>query len=164
MKADALIKIEGMSELVGKITRLEQARSVAGAVQAAAVYVKGKIATYPKERHGKNDLLRERSMNGDRMRRGFFARLKKGLIEVPYRRGSSPGSEALGRSWAVASRNGGFSAVIGNDASYGRLVQDRAVQTLYHIRTGWVTVQGVADTEAGAVSDFVMSALNKELG
>lgn len=153
----SIIKIEGLADLLRKIKRIEQMERVKAALKAAAVHVKGKIATYPGPGH------RPQPFKSDKQRRGFFAKLKKGEIEVPYRRGSSPGSQRLGTRWTVESRNDGWTQVIGNNASYGPLVQGPQTQTSYHATTGWKTTAQVADAEAATVTQYVTRAIEREL-
>ncbi len=78
-----------------------------------------------------------------KQRRGFFAKLRAGEIEVPYIRGSSLQSEKLSQSWTTESRNNGLTQVIGTAVSYAKLVQSAAKQTQYHKKTGWNTEQQI---------------------
>jgi hypothetical protein len=92
-----------------------------------------RMSDYPPERHGKH------KFKSDKERRGFFYYLRRGLIEVPYRRGQSPRSERLGKKWVVTRLTGGHWLVY-NTASYAPLVHGRK-RTRYHKRTGWLTVR-----------------------
>ena len=151
------IKIEGLTELLLQLKRVEQLERIKAAMRAAAVHLKGKIATYPGPGH------RPQPFKTDKQRRGFFAKLKDGQIEVPYRRGASPGSQRLGTRWTIASRNSGLTQVIGNNASYGPLVQGPDKQTSYHATTGWRTTEQVVETERETVVNFLRKAVEDEL-
>jgi hypothetical protein len=85
-----------------------------------AVHVKGKIADPPQ--------VKRRPVAQfwtDKQRRGFFAKLRSGEIEVPYYRRINKNSEDLSHSWTVRSGKGGLEWRVGNDTTYGPLVQDR---------------------------------------
>ena len=96
-------------------------------------------------------------------RRFFFAALKRGEIEVPYRRGGK-GSQGLGRRWVVNPTSSG--AEVTNSASYAALVQSKQEQAAYH-RGNWQTDQDVA-TQMGSggkvaeiAEDVVQAAITK---
>jgi hypothetical protein len=131
---------------------------VKSGLKAGAFHLKGKIATYPKV--SRRPVAQYWT---DKQRRGFFAKLRSGEIDVPYRRGISNNSERLGQSWAVQGRDGGLTQVIGNDSSYGQLVQDRSLQSLYHKTTGWKTTDDVTEQEARAVTEGVKRAIDRAL-
>lgn len=157
------IRVEGAEELIARLTRLEQMQRVKDAIYAATMDIKGRIAKYPDRSSRPNLMLRGNSARAQRMRAGFFARLKSGEIEVPYRRGQSPGSEKLGQRWAVSMENAGWRGVVGNNASYAKLVQDSANQTSYHRHTGWVTTNQVAQLYGKQAIDSISRALIQEV-
>jgi hypothetical protein len=88
----------------------------------------------------------------DRHRRGFFARLRSGEIEVPYRRGVSPGSQNLIHKWTVAIARS--RARVDNNVGYAEWVHgDR--QAWFHAATGWRRLTDVVRSESGAVLEIV---------
>jgi hypothetical protein len=88
----------------------------------------------------------------DKQRRGFFARLNKGEIEVPYVRGANKMSQKLSQSWTTEARDNGLTQIIGTAVSYAPLVQSAAKQAQYHKISGWRTEsQILADGQAKAV-------------
>ena len=135
------VRIEGLPQLLAKLQRVGSVRLVRAAIAEVAANVKKAIATSPPVRRG------PAIWRNDTERLAFFAALRAGEIEVPYRRGSSPGSEKLGSKWTVEFRDGGMSAIVGNNVTYGPLVQDKDSQHPYHALTGWPTIQGVAEEE-----------------
>lgn len=154
------IRLEGYDDLLKRITTLAQLKQLQAAVKSAALHVKGKIATYPAVRRGPA-IPPARSWTA-RQRRGFFAKLRKGEIEVPYRRGASPGSQTLGRKWHVTMGGiGGLMATVGNNVSYGPLVQAQDSQTMYHATTGWKTTERVAEEERTLVISLIADELQK---
>lgn len=162
--SDAVIRIDGAAELVKKITDVQQLKRVRGAVRAAAKMLKGHITRYPRVWRRPNNALYGNSEKAQRMRRGFFYHLKHGEIDVPYRRGQSPGSKKLGDQWAM--RVTGLRGEVGvstNVVPYARLVQDREKQTGYHYSGGWVTVQGVTEKHGAEAVTIIREALEAEL-
>lgn len=140
-----------------KLGRVKQMQGVKRGLMKAGLHLKATIATYPPQRRGKQLFV------SDRQRRGFFAKLKRGEIQVPYARGISPGSEALGRRWTQEAKAGGFIVEIGNNASYAPLVHDSRRQTIYHRVTGWRTDENVLDTELNEVYRIVNAEVAAEL-
>lgn len=126
-------------------------------LRAAALYLRGKFATYPP--------VSRRPVAqfwGDKQRRGFFAALNAGDIEVPYRRGTSPNSERLAARWAVTGSVGGLRQTIGNSASYVNLVQGDD-QSVYHRITGWKTVEDIVRDERAEVGRIVDREVARDL-
>jgi hypothetical protein len=108
-------------------------------------------------------MLKGNSAKAQRMRAGFFARLHAGEIEVPYRRGSSPGSKDLQNSWNVRTDNQGFRAIVGTGVSYARLVQDKAKQATYHKITGWPTTEDIVKEHKNEIIEKIQQALRNEV-
>lgn len=79
----------------------------------------------------------------DKSRRYFFAALRRGEIEVPYRRGQSPGSETYAKRWYV--EVSGLTATIGNNASYARYLSHETEQSGYMAARGWRKLKEVAE-------------------
>lgn len=156
------IHIEGADKLIAKLKSLEQMNRVRAAVYESANMLRDKVAKYPSESHRPNPMLRGDSAKAKRMRAGFFARLKSGEIQVPYRRGQSPGSEKLGQRWTISMGMQGWSAVIGNNASYARLVQS-SNQTSYHRHTGWITTRQTTQLYGKDAVNRIREALRQEV-
>jgi hypothetical protein len=71
-------------------------------------------------------------------------------------------SETLGRKWTIKSRDGGMSAVVGNNVSYGIFVQGEK-QAAFHARRGWKTTEQVADKEGPRVREYIAEAIRRAL-
>jgi hypothetical protein len=159
----ASITITGLSEQIARLARIERGDFAQSALDAAALYVKGKVAVYPAAKRLTRKAVYGSSFKTDKQRRGFFAKLRSGEIEVPYRRGVSRGSQSLGRKWTIAAR-GIFTRVIGNNVSYGPLMQDRDhPQSRYAQAVGWQTIQDVAAREAANAQRLVEAEIAKAL-
>lgn len=155
------LHIDGLDELLGKIDTLEKMRAVTGALLAGGAHMKTAMQVYPDAKHLKREDVYGKPFQSDRQRKFFFYALAKGIIQVPYRRGGSPGSRNLKQQWTVAATNNGFSVEIGNATSYGPLVQGQGLQSRYAQAVGWQTEQQVLDREAPAVVAYVSDAIQK---
>jgi hypothetical protein len=152
------IRVDGLRELEAKLGMVASREWITAGLLAGGLYIKGKVAKYPPARHAPQPFV------SDHQRRGFFAKLRAGLIDVPYKRGISPGSERLGQSWTAEARDQGMTVVIGNDASYAPLVHDMARQTGYHKLTGWKTTEEVVKEERDKVVRKMTEHLRRALG
>ena len=85
----------------------------------------------------------------DKQRRGFFAKLHSGEIEVPYRRGQSPGSEKFGTNWHITEKRYGVKAT--NRASYAELLVGDD-QAGYMARIGWRKLSEVGEEKQDKVT------------
>jgi hypothetical protein len=157
------IRIEGIEPLLAKIKSLQELRMVTGAVKAAALHVKGKIDVYPEAKRPTRASVYGKAFKSDKQRRYFFWALREGKIEVPYRRGESPGSQTFGRRWTIATSNAGLTAEIGNNASYGPLLMDSGRQSLYAKAVGWHTTDAVLDEETETVTRMVTDEIERVL-
>jgi len=159
----ATIEIEGLDELVRKLDDLAKLTKVHAGMLAALSHIKGKIAKYPKYMRGSIPLSAVGGFSSDKQRRGFFAKLNAGEIEVPYRRGISPGSEDLAHKWTVKYDTKKFEGVVGNNASYARFVQGDK-QTKMMDMIGWETVEEVSSREEKRVQEYVIDAVRRACG
>lgn len=150
------VKIEDLEPLTSKLRRLHSMEPVRAGLGEAGEYVKSRLAKYPPRRYGPLP----GGFKSDKQRRKVFALIREG--EIPYRRGLSKGSENLGQRWNV--RVSDMTATVGNNASYGPLVQDRRQQAMYHKITGWTTIQDVAEQEGPEVVRIISKHIDKALG
>ena len=153
------IRIEGLEELSKKITTLESMVPVKAGMKAAALHVKGKIATYPPSSEANVP-----KTSGSWYERGYGTKWVGGT-------GGKKTSEMLGRSsgmssdfgsWKSKSTRNGLTWVIGNNVSYGPFVQGEK-QAAFHKRRGWLTTDQVAKQETAHVTKFVKDHIDKVL-
>jgi len=145
------------------LVRLQTLKPLQNAVRAAAVHLRGAIAQYPPRKRVTRRQAYGRPFETPKQRRFFFWALRAGVIQVPYRRGQSPGSEDLGNRWAVKKAAGGLAYIVGNNASYVRWVQDSTRQARMMRIIGWKTAQDVVKEEAPTVAKMVKSEIEKQL-
>jgi hypothetical protein len=151
----SFITIKGGNEIAGRIRNVAQLRGVKSAIARGALHLKNAIAQYP----AASEANRPTGYPGHWYERGYGPRWA--------RKGGGAGgrrtSETLGRKWTVAKRNGGLTAVIGNNVSYGPYVQDRGKQAEFHARRGWRTTDDVVEREGEAVVSWVAEKIEKAL-
>ena len=152
------IKIEGLDKAIRKCEKIGKLDVIKAGMKEAADHVKGKLgkSNYPPRKY------LPQPFKTDKSRRFFFAALKDGRIQVPYRRGQKPMSEDLGLSWTIKARKGGLQQVVGNNVSYGPLVQGDE-QSGYMKAIGWKNTDQIAKAESAAVNKILSETINKAL-
>lgn len=123
---------------------------------AGAVHLAGKFKEYPPQSS------RPQPFKTDKQRRAVMAMIRKGIIQIPYPRGTANTSEKLGQSWTTSSENGGFRQVVGTSASYAPLVQGNK-QSPYHKVTGWQKVGDVAQAETPTLNRIIDSYVERDV-
>lgn len=153
------VTVGGMASFLARLDRFKPA--VRAAIRGAGLHVKGQIAKYP-AKHGSGRPMQWVSV---KQRAAVMAMIRRGEIEVPYRRGKSPGSESLGRRWTIDEQDDGLTAIVGNNASYGPYVQGEQ-QSAYHREGGWKTTDQVSEEErpyvVGQIHDAIWAQLRGE--
>lgn len=151
MANNSNITIPRLDEWVKRIGDAADLKFVTAALEAGALYLKGKLATYPPARHLTRKSVYGQTFQSDKQRIAFFGKLKRGEIQVPYVRGSSPGSETLGKKWTIDTRSA-TEVVLGNNVSYAPLVQGyRQDQSMYMRMAGWRSVDDILEDEGPTV-------------
>jgi hypothetical protein len=152
---DIQIRVEGVEELVAKLTKLEQLKRVKKQVRAEGTVLRGKMAAYPTRVHSKNPLIQ----SDPRVRRGFFYHLKHGDIGVPYKR-----TYKLRDNWKVASEGGGWTVKVSvAGVSYAPLVQGWEEQVTQHKWSGWLTDKGAMNVYGPGIKQRITQALEQEV-
>lgn len=149
----ATIEIEGLDELVRKLDDLAKLTKVHAGMEAAALYLKGKIAIYPPATIANSPS----NPSGQWYQRGWGVRYKGG--------GGRQTSEQLGQKWTTKYDKSKFEAVVGNNASYARFVQGpKGTQAKAMARIGWKGVDSVASEETKRVQEYVIEAVMRACG
>lgn len=131
------VHITGLDTALHDVSPVRLTGAIQAATFAIANDVVSRMARYPGQTHAKQPF------KSAKQRAFFFWALNKGIIEVPYRRGSSPGSETLGRRWHVE-HVGSMNARAVNTASYAPYVHGEGTQSAYMRAEGWLTDEGIA--------------------
>lgn len=144
----SVLKLNGIDELLNKITRLSELRPITAGLKAGAAIIKGDMQDYPERRFGRQKFKTEKQ------RKFFFYALKNGIIEVPYKRGSSPRSVNLKQRWRVRAEKA-LTVILENDAPYAGYVHGSGTQARYHARTGWPTERQVLKKHSDTITEIV---------
>lgn len=157
------IRIDGFESLIAKLTSLEQLRRVVAAVKAAAAHIKRVLQEYPPQSRPSRESVYGQTFKTDRQRRYFFYARNAGLIDVPYVRGSSPGSRNIKQTWTIETRNAGLTAEIGTHAPYARLLHGEKEQSRYARAVGWKTDAQVVAAEGPKAMQYIKDAVAQEV-
>ncbi|MBA4420264.1 MAG: hypothetical protein C0391_03880 [Anaerolinea sp.] len=157
------IEVTGAKELVAKLGKMAGLTFFKAALKAGGVYLKGKISIPP----GVNRLSRAEvygdTWKGGAQRRFFFGALMAGIIDVPYVRNQSAGSQGLTKRWTVKASDGGMTVTVGNNAGYGALVHGEVgEQSRYLAAVGWRPASTVAEEEGPVIVRQIDEAVRKE--
>lgn len=117
---------------------------------AVAEAVKNVAAPYPPVRR------QRQPFKSDKSRRAFFAGLRDGSIQVPYRR-----SGVTGRSWQIAPTSDG--ATLTNNAPGVKYTTVAATQVRYHAGNWNTEVQAAEQAEAQGIPQQVAEAAVEDL-
>jgi len=128
--SDATIEITGALELAERLG-VDLTPAIQAASLAIAAEAQDRIAPYPAASG------RRQAFTSMKQRRGFFARLHRGQIQVPYRR-----SNDVLQRWKPEAQ--GLGAVLRNTSPHAPLVHGHDTQAAYHKGT-WKTDEGVAE-------------------
>jgi len=146
-----MAKIIGERELQRKLRRLGNFKTeLAPTIKDMGVHVKGKIAKYPPS----SEANAPAGVGKSWYERGYGTRWLRRDGSI----GGRKTSETLGRKWTSRTRNGGLTAVVGNNVSYGPFVQG-SEQADFHKRRGWKTTDDVAAEE----NEFVLRKIQKKV-
>ena len=140
-----------ISEVLDKLDPRKMQAAVENGLKAAGDLVRADIKKYPGRQSSG-----PQQWKSERQRRWFFAALRRGEIQVPYRR-----TGKLGQSWTRTIEKGGRwpAAVIGTNRAYAPWVQDEERQAPMHARNTWPTAQGVARDKQGDVVRVIEQAI-----
>lgn len=131
--------------------RLGGSELLYAALDAGGLMMLSFIKPYPAANRPTRASVYGSAWASEKQRRWFFWALGKGLIDVPYRRGTSRGSERLSKSWSTK-RETGLALRIGTNVSYARWVKAEEQQSKYMKAVGWTTIE--ADIERGRPQVF----------
>ena len=150
------IEVRGLEKLTAALDKFpdEIKTGLAAAGQEAGeeiVDTEG-LRSYPPEYHAPRPFV------SDKQRRYFFAALRSGEIEVPYRRGQSPGSEKYGDQFYVESRGYNLTAV-GNRASYARWLAGGGSK--YMAAGGWKQLLEAARAKMGQITRIYQAWIDR---
>lgn len=145
------IDIQGLDDVQAVIKAIVPA--IDASLMAIAEEARDRIAPYPAPRRQKQ------AFKTAKQRRGFFAKLRKGQITVPYRRTD----DALNR-WGQPVKQE-RSVALRNTSPHARWVHSSKQQASYH-KGNWKTDEGVAEEimSDGTAAKIIEQALQHAIG
>lgn len=150
------VTIDRMAYIVAHMLDSEK---VEAGVYAALVSLKRRVSVYPPAMAKRPP----QPFKTARSRRYFFYAKSAGIINLPYRRGSSPGSQAMSKRWALTAV--GMNGRLGNSAGYAPLVIGPTRQSNYMRSLGWQPIDRVTQRYADeTTAAFVTGLYNKVKG
>jgi len=141
------IEVRGLDQLVRKLGVPGFQTAIKGSLKTGGAHLAGKYAHYPSRRPKKVSQYWTA-----KQRRYFWWAKGKGIISVPYKR-----TGTLAKKWMVTTPNW-YTAMIGNNADYARLVQSKADQSKYH-QGNWDTIEAINDREL----PWVVAQISRDL-
>ncbi len=141
---------EQQLKILSDLAELGDPRLVTTALLVGGNKLKSIVSEYPPVNR------RPQPFKSVKQRKYFFWALKQGIIQVPYVRGHSPGSEDMKHRWIV--RQTGEGVEVANNTSYVHLVHDAKEQAAYHREGGWQTDEDVMKNHGEAVINDVTTA------
>jgi len=152
--AEIVVALEGVDELLRRLERAASNAVLRAAMERATALIQARLAVYPPAAR------KPQPFKTDKQRRFFFAALRDGRIEAPYRR-----TGTLGRRWTATISGAGLDLVgrVGNNTTYGPYVMARAEQAAYHAGV-WPVAEDVAEQATGDVLDIFRDAVQMALG
>lgn len=153
----------GLDEVLKKLERLGKMEAVKATMKAVGLYMKGKVSIAPPVKRLARAAVYGETFFSPQQRGFFFGALDAGVIEVPYVRNSSPGSESITKRWTNKVSQDGMSVTIGNNASYALLLHgSEEEQSKYAEEVGWKRADQTVEEEEPKVYEMLDSSLRKE--
>ncbi len=154
--------VEGLDEAIRGLERFPYLveEEATPALRQMGEAVRGQVAVYPAQ------VRIPVVFASDRQRAYVHWALRNGQMEVPYRRGGSPGSERLRSSWTVQVEGAGLArrAVVGTRASYAALVQGPAgAQAARHGQAGHMRLDEAVEQARGTIERVLTEMVRRVL-
>lgn len=156
------VSVEGIVEISSKLESLPE-RVIDPAIDAVNEFVLNILKTYPPQKR----VTRSQAYGGngffsDKQRRWFFAALRRGEIDTPYKR-----TQELRRNWKVIGE--GRNSIIANETPYGPYVMgdddgSNQQRSRHEKLAGWRTVNEIIEsriTRIVQIFDGVVKRLTK---
>ena len=182
--------IQGMDKLLAKLDKLQRGDFANAALTAGAEHLRNVVMDYPPATEANRPGRWRQDKKGythpmsyyERGRGTWYPVMQKKTLFNRGRLGKSrgaiaargpqkaiiagykliPNSEDLKHRWAIWSASR-FHVILGNNASYARVVHDSAKQARIHAARGWKTIQAVLQREGPKVMQFVIRELQNVL-
>lgn len=138
--SDVTFTIQNIDQFRADMARMSDPGKFRDLVHALGIVIETAFKKYPTRNSPSRASVYGSAFASEKQRRYFFWALRSGAIQVPYRRGQSPGSRNLQQSWTTRMLTD-TSVEIGTAVPYGTLLMDAGRQSKYAEAVGWRTVQ-----------------------
>jgi hypothetical protein len=137
--SDATLNID-MSQFDIAAARISNPAQFRALVQGVGLIIETAFKVYPGRSSPTRASVYGTAFKSLKQRRWFFWALAHGAIQVPYRRGQSPGSKNLQQSWTTKMLSD-TSVQVGTQVPYGPLLMSAGSQSKYAEAQGWRTIE-----------------------
>lgn len=147
--------IEGLEQLQNKLAHLPQDVKDA-ASNDVAKYLLNVVRGYPPQKSVTRKQAYGVTFFSDKQRRWFFAALKSGAINVPYKR-----TQAFSRGWKIIGQ--GEQTILVNESDYGGYLMGPGQQSRMQMMIGWKTTDQILEERSERIDRIADAALKKAL-
>jgi hypothetical protein len=153
-------EITGLEAVQKKVDKAAQMEGVRRGLRAGAMQLKAIVARYPPANRPSRKSVYGKTFSSVRQQRAVWAKINAG--EIPYRRGSSGGSQRFGQRWTVKEERGGLVQVVANNASYGGYLMGEN-QSKYMAAVGWQKLSTIAQKNSSAIERVIIAEIRRDL-
>jgi hypothetical protein len=157
--ADIIVTVDGADKLASALRqwpkKVERYMKGAGKEAATDIIETTGLRKYPTQIVGTPVVWKS-----EKQRRYVMAAIRRGEIEVPYRRGGKR-SERYGTQYYIKSE--GMDTAIGNRASYAKWLTDSKYQSRAMSARGWLKLLDTAVAKQGAITKIYQEWVDKLL-
>ena len=147
------IDLQGLPELRALLNGLPQAVRDA-VIDDVSKYLINVLKLYPPQKSVSRRQAYGVTFFTEKQRRWFFASLKDGSLEIPYRR-----TQTLANGWKQV--GSGESSIIANETPYAALVMGAGEQSRHAVAIGWKDVNTIVDERMGRIDRIAEAAAEK---
>src|SRR3990167_563 len=142
------IEIEGIPEVRARLKLLDSNEPKSEMTQEVGQYVRKELQKYAAPKSVTRKQAYGVTFFTQRQRRFFFAALRQGTIQVPYRR-----TRSLMEGWKIE-KFGAIDHLVINEQPHAAMVQQRSTQSRMMKIIGWSTIEGVVERGADKIRNI----------
>jgi len=161
--SDVTFTIQNIDQFRVEMARMSDPGKFRDLVHALGIIIETAFKKYPTRNSPTRASVYGSTFASEKQRRYFFWAMRSGAIQVPYRRGQSPGSKNLQQSWTTKMLSD-TSVQVGTAVGYGALLMDDERQSKYAEAQGWRTVQARIVDVTPDLTRGLESGVSKILG
>lgn len=149
------IDVAGLDELQKILARLpDELRGQI--VDDVGEYIHNVLRLYPPYKYVSRRAAYGQTFFSDRQRRWFFAALRDGQLEIPYKR-----TQALSRGWRKLGQ--GTNLMIVNEAAHAGYVMGDGTQSRHAAAIGWKTTAQIVEERQDRIIEIAQAGAKKAI-